>query len=278
MSYIMFDAASVIKTISADEARKLIEAASKGELVVLDVREPKEYAQGHIPGAVLMPLSQIHHMMEKLPSGKPVIAYCRSGNRSKAAASLLSLGGFKDVVSMDGGIIAWNGAMSVGGPAKGMELLKGRTTPEDMLKLAWALEEGTRVFYEKTNTVLTDPAAGVIFGALIKAESHHRDLVMKAFQTLKSDASEEDIRDDEAAGFIEGGERLEEALAWLSEGERTPLDVLEVCLVMEANSLDLYIRLSRAVENPAAGEVLSFLIEEEKAHLKTMGKLLQDLL
>jgi rhodanese-related sulfurtransferase/rubrerythrin len=266
-----------IKTISIDEARELLEGTSDDQ-VLLDVREPKEYAQGHIPGATLMPLSALPTMMEKLSPDKPVITYCRSGKRSMAAASLLLSRGLDNVSSMDGGIMAWNGTVAVGSPDSGMFLLEGRSTPEDMLRLAWALEDGTRFIFESAKGSLPGPVPGVVLGALIKAEAQHQQNIVEAYRVLKPGATEDDIRDESVSGYMEGGTRLEEALKWLNEGERTPLDIIEASLLIESNSLDLYLKLSAAVEQQAVRDILAPVIEEEKTHLKSLGKLLQDLM
>ena len=80
--------------------------------VILDVRTPEEYAEGHIPGAKLIPLSELRLSAERLPGGKSasVLVYCRTGMRSALAASTLQKMGWTDVSSFKGGIIAWQAA------------------------------------------------------------------------------------------------------------------------------------------------------------------------
>ncbi len=79
---------------------------------VLDVREPDEYAAGHVEGALLMPLARTVEMAlaADLPKDEPVYVFCRSGNRSLQAAQALVAAGYEDVRNVDGGIIAWTGA------------------------------------------------------------------------------------------------------------------------------------------------------------------------
>ena len=81
-------------------------AAAKADatLVLLDVREPDEWAAGHAPGAVHMPLGRLRP--DQLPPGAAVIAVCRSGNRSGTAAGLLAAAGI-DVRNMAGGMRLW---------------------------------------------------------------------------------------------------------------------------------------------------------------------------
>lgn len=72
---------------------------------VLDVREPDEYAEAHVPGAVLIPLGQLPARVDEVPEG-PLLVICRSGARSmKAAEHLASLG--RDVTNVGGGTMAW---------------------------------------------------------------------------------------------------------------------------------------------------------------------------
>jgi rhodanese-related sulfurtransferase len=79
---------------------------------VLDVREPDEYAAGHVQGALLMPLARTVEMAlaAELPKDQPVYVFCRSGNRSLQAAQALVAAGYQDVRNVDGGILAWTAA------------------------------------------------------------------------------------------------------------------------------------------------------------------------
>ena len=76
---------------------------------VLDVREPGEYVQGHVPGAVLAPLSRVTSVLGSLPKDRTVHVICQSGNRSRAVTDLLHGLGY-DAVNVDGGTSAWAAA------------------------------------------------------------------------------------------------------------------------------------------------------------------------
>lgn len=79
------------------------------EVVLLDVRTPNEFNQGHIPDAVLLPVDQITQVEEIVPDkSTPVVVYCRSGNRSSTAAKQLDNMGYKRVYDL-GGIQSWRG-------------------------------------------------------------------------------------------------------------------------------------------------------------------------
>jgi rhodanese-related sulfurtransferase len=83
--------------------------AHAGGATVIDVREPDEYASGHVPGARLMPLGRLPRHLGELPRDRRVYVICASGNRSKAAADLLARAGV-DAVSVAGGTGGWQRA------------------------------------------------------------------------------------------------------------------------------------------------------------------------
>ncbi len=81
-------------------------AATRGEALTLDVREQGEYAAGHVPGAVLVPMSRLANRLGELDKSRPIHVICASGNRSLAMVDLLVASGF-DAVSIAGGTQAW---------------------------------------------------------------------------------------------------------------------------------------------------------------------------
>lgn len=82
-------------------------AASQADgAFVVDVREPREYLDGHVPGAVLMPLAQVLARQAELPRGETVYVVCASGNRSGTATDWLRSRGV-DAVSVAGGTSGW---------------------------------------------------------------------------------------------------------------------------------------------------------------------------
>ena len=92
--------------ITAQEAKKLMDREEG--YVILDVRTEEEYAQGHIPGAILIPDYEIETKAEEILTEKDqmILVYCRSGRRSKNAALVLVELGYTDIREF-GGIIDW---------------------------------------------------------------------------------------------------------------------------------------------------------------------------
>ncbi len=75
--------------------------------VVVDVREQHEWRDGHIAGAVHIPLGSLAKRSHELNPGKEIITVCRSGHRSTMAAQILQQAGFTQVSSMTGGMMSW---------------------------------------------------------------------------------------------------------------------------------------------------------------------------
>ena len=95
------------RQIGVEEAKQMMDAQAYD--VILDVREPDEYAGGHIPGATLLPLGTIDadSAADAIPDKDSVVlVYCRSGRRSKTAAAQLAELGYGSIYEF-GGIIDW---------------------------------------------------------------------------------------------------------------------------------------------------------------------------
>jgi len=98
-----------IRQISTGELERLLAQAASGDMVFIDVREPDEYAEGHIEGMVNMPLSTLEDTYSQLPKDKEIVIICRSGNRSMQAAQLLRDKGYTRLVNVQGGMLDWKG-------------------------------------------------------------------------------------------------------------------------------------------------------------------------
>lgn len=87
--------------------REIADLLEKNAIVLVDVREPDEFASGHIKGAHLMPLSAFN--VQSLPEsgGRPIVFQCRSGGRSAKAVALCQRAGLSIDSHMQGGILCW---------------------------------------------------------------------------------------------------------------------------------------------------------------------------
>ncbi|MCS6907570.1 MAG: rhodanese-like domain-containing protein [Anaerolineales bacterium] len=84
---------------------------------VLDVRQPEEWEQGHIPNTTLIPLDQLPRRVNEVPRDREIVVVCRSGNRSREGTRILLENGFTQVSSMAGGVLEWS--------AKGYPFVQG---------------------------------------------------------------------------------------------------------------------------------------------------------
>jgi phage shock protein E len=97
------------------KASELLEKIANGEyFILLDVRKPEEYNEGHIEGAMLIPYKEINTQYRKLGCKcEEIVVYCKSGKRSAIASKSLVKLGFHNVENLVGGIEAWK---EMGGP------------------------------------------------------------------------------------------------------------------------------------------------------------------
>ena len=100
------DQGAAYLNITAEEAKQIMD--SEEGYIILDVREQDEYDAGHIPGAILIPYTQIEEKAEEVLTDKDqlILVYCRSGRRSKIAAEALAELGYTNIKEF-GGIIDW---------------------------------------------------------------------------------------------------------------------------------------------------------------------------
>lgn len=97
---------------SSDEGYKTIDSKvahtmmQEEKVVILDVRTPEEYSEGHIEGAINIPLDEIRSRSNELNKDETILVYCRSGNRSKTASKELVKLGFVHVFDF-GGVNSW---------------------------------------------------------------------------------------------------------------------------------------------------------------------------
>jgi len=105
--------------------------------LVLDVREPEEYARGHVPGAVNLPQAELASRLDEVPRDRPLQVICQGGYRSLRSAQFLKQRGYGAVVSVSGGTAAWQ---ADGQPLEQHTL---RTNAPRIIESEWAHAGGT---------------------------------------------------------------------------------------------------------------------------------------
>lgn len=94
------------REISVAEASAMRDAGA----FILDVRQPEEWNEVHIPGATLIPLGELASRVSEIPADQEIVVVCRSGNRSQQGRDILLSAGFENVTSMAGGVNQWSAA------------------------------------------------------------------------------------------------------------------------------------------------------------------------
>jgi rubrerythrin len=182
--------------------------------------------------------------------------------------------GFKDASSMEGGISAWKGLVAGGPPDAGTAYFPTGEKTENLIALAWALEEGSSRFYAGVEKSLKDREAKSLFTELVTAEEHHKATLLALYHEAGGGGAIESLLPGGVTGDVmEGGVGVSEALAWTAG--RDTADILDLSIALESNAYDLYIKMERTVKDDQAKRVFSMLAEAEKHHLDKMTSLIE---
>jgi len=179
---------------------------------------------------------------------------------------------------MQGGIHAWKGLVAEGAPESGIAYFSSATKAEELIALAWWLEDGSRRFYSNLAGGMKDEEAKNLFKDLTAAEKHHQTSLLKLYQELSGLTSESGfpgsiVSPEKEGDVMEGGIRVSEALKW-SEG-KSVTEILELSLSSETNSYDLYVKMEHQVKDQRSAQVFHLLSGEEKQHLERLSALFQ---
>jgi rubrerythrin len=198
--------------------------------------------------------------------------------RSRAAAATLSGAGFKEVYSMEGGINAWKGLKVEGAPKSGMAYFSPATNSEELMALAWYLEEGAHTFYSEMAQMLEDREAKDLFQRLATEEENHKVSLLQLYREFSGAMSDQAfpgsvISSGGEGDVMEGGMNVHDALEW-AKGKRL-IDLLELSLSLETHSYDLYLKMGRQTKDQRSEQVFHVLSGEEKDHLERLSSFLE---
>jgi len=102
------EAAATVQGAQEISAQQAYEYYQTGDYFFLDVREQEEWDNFHIPGTTLIPLGELPDRLAEVPTDKPIVVVCNSGNRSQTGRDTLLQAGFTNVRSMEGGVTGWS--------------------------------------------------------------------------------------------------------------------------------------------------------------------------
>lgn len=181
---------------------------------------------------------------------------------------------------MDGGMRSWKGLVADGPPESGMAFFPAGATPEEMIGLAWVMEEGSRKFYAAIPGLTPDPDMKELFETLVNAEEHHKETLVKLYRELSGQEAGQSFPGSVLSGGVpddvmEGGMRVSEGLQWVRDKESS--SILELSVSLETHAHDLYLKMfQRMQDDSEARKIFHALAEEEKSHLARLTALLEE--
>lgn len=261
-----------------DELRRLLETRRESRYCLVDVRQPLEYAAGHLPGALLLPLPELEARVFHLPADRALIFYCATGARSRVAADLAleAEATAQPVHHLVGGLLAWEGRRLQDFPR--VQVVPAGAGPAAALYAAMDLEKGAARFYRILQGRFPGPPLGPLLSELAAAEAAHARAVYAHWApSTKAPPAFEVVFEGLEGRILEGGEELEAALGRAAAaGARPCLRLLELALDLEYAAYDLYRVLAEDAPDPAPREAFWDLAQAEKAHLRTISRALRD--
>lgn len=188
---------------------------------------------------------------------------------------MLTAKGFK-VYNLKGGINAWNDRTAEGPEDMGMFLLKGDEIPGEIIMLAYGLEEGLRRLYADMIKETDDDALIQLFTLLSAIEEKHKQRLFKLYLSFeKTEIDLEIFEKNIMEGMMEGGFSSENFMEKHADAMKSVTDVLNIAMMLEAQSMDLYARYADKSNDKDVKAILSGLADEEKNHLKRLADLLE---
>jgi len=186
--------------------------------------------------------------------------------------------GFKQVFNVSGGINAWKSKTAIGPQDLGMDLFIGKEAPLDVLKVAYSLEQGLQEFYVTLANKAGNEKVKDLFLKLSKIEVKHQISIYTAYNRI----SHEGINKDEFEKIVEisaleGGLSTEEYMDLFKPDLNSEKEVISLAMSIEAQALDLYHRVSSKISDSESRAIVNKIADEEKAHLASLGKLMDSI-
>lgn len=264
-----------VKSIRAPEAEEYMRLESQGDFTLLDVRQPGEYAAGHIPGAKLIPIAELDKRLDEIDPKKPTLVYCAIGGRSRVAAQMLAGKGFENVINMAGGFKAWDSHIAMGPEDQGLMLFSGNEFYEETLVVAYSLEKGLREFYLSMMEKIKTDKVKSLFQKLSDIEIKHQDRIFDEYlQATGKTIDRKDFEENLVVQAVEGGLTTSEYINRFKPDWNSPAEIIALAMSIEAQALDLYTRASERNEDQRAKAALKQIAEEERTHLEALGQLM----
>ncbi len=153
-----------------------------------------------------------------------------------------------------------------------MLLLKGDESPQDIIYLAYGLEEGLRKFYAAAAKLAVAEEMVSVLSKLAEIEVRHKQKLFDLYQSISPGATtlasfESTVNSELMEGGLDPDRLLEQSMPTF----KTASDVLNFAMMLEAQGMDLYLRYAENSQIPEVREILFTMADDEKAHLKSLG-------
>jgi rubrerythrin len=186
--------------------------------------------------------------------------------------------GFQQVFNVSGGIKAWKSKTAIGPQDLGMDLFNGKEAPLDILKTAYSLEQGLRDFYLTLEKTAGHQKVKDLFLKLSEIEIKHQRSIFTAYnRTSGLEISQDEFESQVEISALEGGLTTREYLDLFKPDLNSEKEVVSLAMSIEAQALDMYQRVSARISNPESKAIVLKIADEEKAHLASLGKLMDSL-
>jgi rubrerythrin len=158
----------------------------------------------------------------------------------------------------------------------GMSFVKGDEPPQEIIVLAYGLEKGLGEFYSILSGQTEDREVSGLFTNLAGIEEIHKQKLFNLYLGIDSSFSDKEAFESKSVeGVMEGGFTTQEFLEQNRPAMQTIPDVLNIAMMLETQAMDLYMRYSQKIEDEKSKKILYDIAEEEKAHLRSLGRLLE---
>jgi rhodanese-related sulfurtransferase/rubrerythrin len=264
------------REVSVAQLRDYMARHGENEYLLVDVRQPDEYAKGHIPGAVLIPLGEIPERLRELPVDRDIVVYCRSGKRSKGAAIFIGSRPYVagTVFNLTGGILAWEGHLLPDVPNLRVFDLAGNDG--DVLLRAMDLERGAEGFYTALCRRYTTAPWVEGLAVLAEAEEAHARMIHRFWAETQAEPPPfEAVYAGLAGEIVEGGFSSAALVAMLEEQPAQPCrSTLEMALTIEYGAYDLSRNMAHRFRDRPMEAVFNTIAEAEKEHMRLVARAL----
>lgn len=257
-----------IRSISSDRTKDIVNSAELDHYQIVDVRQPGEYARGHLPGAILIPLGDLAKRFTELDFDRDTIVYCRSGVRSKTACQILARLGIDQVHNMEGGINSYQGSQAEGNVEAGLDFFIDSDF-DSAYELVFAMEAGLKNFYLTLADEAQDQHEEDTLTKLARFEEGHMVKLRKKFGEVSFDPE---------TTITEGGFDVEQMLIYFGEQLGSREQILQLAMKLEAQAYDLYSRLARQYQGEDLEAFYQSMATDEHKHLIKVSKELDNLL